>query len=98
MIYVDIDKTQLAELCRRWQIRELAIFGSALRNDFSPESDVDVLAEFEPEAHIGFLALAGAARELSSLFGRKVDLIPKNGLKPGLRGQVLADAEVLFAT
>jgi len=98
MIYVDIDKTQLAELCRRWQIRELAIFGSALRNDFSPESDVDVLAEFEPEAHIGFLALAGAARELSSLFGRKVDLVPKNGLKPRLRGQVLAAAEVLFAT
>ena len=98
MIYVDIDKTQLAELCRRWQIRELAIFGSALRNDFSPESDVDVLAEFEPEAHIGFLALAGAARELSSLFGRKVDLVPKNGLKPGLRGPVLAAAEVLFAT
>ena len=98
MIHVDIDKAQLAEFCRRWQIRELSVFGSVLREDFSPGSDVDVLVEFEPEAQIGFLTLAKAARELSSLFGRKVDLIPKNGLKPRLRGHVLAAAEVLFAT
>ena len=69
-----------------------------MRDDFGPESDVDVLVEFEPEARIGFLAMARAARELSSLFGRKIDLIPKSGLKPRLREPILAAAEVLFAT
>jgi len=97
MIHVDVDRSELADFCRRRHIKELAVFGSALRDDFGPASDIDVLVEFEPEARIGFLALARAARELSSLFGRRVDLIPKNGLKPRLRTEVLAGAEVLFA-
>jgi len=98
MIHVDVDRSLLAAFCRRRHIRELAVFGSAVRDDFGPESDVDVLVEFEPEARIGFLAMARAARELSSLFGRKIDLIPKSGLKPRLREPILAAAEVLFAT
>jgi len=98
MIHVNVDRSELAAFCRRQHIKELAVFGSALRDDFGPASDVDVLVEFEPEARIGFLALARAARELSAIFGRRIDLIPKSGLKPRLRAPVLAAAEVLFAT
>jgi predicted nucleotidyltransferase len=96
MIHVAIDRQQVAAFCRKHQIRRLAVFGSALRDDFGPESDVDVLVEFEPDARVGFLALARAARELASILGRRVDLVPQNGLKPLIRDEVLAGAEVLF--
>jgi hypothetical protein len=97
MIRVAIDRERVAAFCRRRQIRRLAVFGSALREDFRPESDVDVLVEFEPEARVGFLRLARTARELSELLGRRVDLVPQGGLKPSIRDEVLAQAEVLFA-
>jgi len=97
MIHVAVDKQQMAALCRKHRIRRLAVFGSALREGFGPESDVDVLVEFQPGARIGFLALARAARELSAIFGRRVDLVPQGGLKPLVRDEVLAEAEVLFA-
>ena len=88
---------QIAVLCRAHQIRELAVFGSALRDDFTDESDFDLLVTFEPEASIGFLELASARRELATLLGREVDLVPRNGLKPEVRGEILAAAEPLFA-
>ncbi|HET6441379.1 MAG TPA: nucleotidyltransferase family protein [Phycisphaerae bacterium] len=97
MIRVAVDKQQMAALCRKHRIRQLAVFGSALREGFGPESDVDVLVEFQPGARVGFLALARAARELSTIFGRRVDLVPQGGLKPLVRDEVLAEAEVLFA-
>ena len=97
MIRVAVDKQQMAASCRKHRIRRLAVFGSALREDFGPESDVDVLVEFQPGARVGFLALARAARELSAIFGRRVDLVPQGGLKPLVRDEVLAEAEVLFA-
>jgi len=97
MIRVAVDKQQMAALCRKHRIRRLAVFGSALREGFGPESDVDVLVEFQPGARVGFLALARAARELSAIFGRRVDLVPQGGLKPLVRDEVLAEAEVLFA-
>jgi uncharacterized protein len=97
MIRLAIDKEQIAALCHRRQIRRLAVFGSALREDFGSDSDVDILVEFEPEARVGFLALARVARELSELLGRRVDLVPQGGLKLSIRDQVLAEAEVLFA-
>ncbi|MBI4495012.1 MAG: nucleotidyltransferase family protein [Chloroflexi bacterium] len=87
----------LAQVCRRHQVRELALFGSALRPDFHEGSDIDLLVEFEPDAQVGFLALSRLQRELSELFGRKVDLVPKGGLKPVLRHEVLAHAQVLYA-
>ena len=74
----------------------MAVFGSALRRDFGPESDVDILVEFESSARVGFLALARASRELSEIIGRRVDLVPQGGLKPLIRDEVLAEAEVLF--
>jgi predicted nucleotidyltransferase len=97
MINVAVDKEQVAAFCRKHHVRRLAAFGSVLRQDFRPDSDVDVLVQFEAEARVGFLTLAGMARELSSILGRQVDLVPQEGLKPLLRDEVLAEAEVLFA-
>jgi predicted nucleotidyltransferase len=94
-IELPIDK--INEICRRYKVRELSVFGSALREDFRPDSDVDLLVEFEPDAQIGFLALAGLMRELSEVIGRKVDLVPKKGLKEVIRDSVIASARVLYA-
>jgi predicted nucleotidyltransferase len=87
----------ILNICRRYPVRELAIFGSALRDDFGAESDIDLLVDFQPDAQVGFLTLAAMSRELSEALGRKVDLIPKGGLKPRIRTEVLAAAEVLYA-
>ncbi|HEU5012828.1 MAG TPA: nucleotidyltransferase domain-containing protein [Roseiflexaceae bacterium] len=95
--HIDIPTDIIAAICRKYQIKELAIFGSAVRDDFRDDSDVDVLVEFEPEAQIGFLALARLQRELSAIVKRPVDVVPKNGLKPHIRQSVLASAQVLYA-
>ena len=84
-------------ICRRYQVRELALFGSALRDDFTIDSDVDLLVEFESDAEIGFVDLTRLQRELSIVLQRPVDLVPKNGLKPQIRQEVLAQAEVIYA-
>jgi len=94
---INIPTQKLADLCRQYQIRRLALFGSVLRDDFQPDSDVDVLVEFAPEAHIGFMALGRIQRELSALLQRPVDLVPQEGLKPVIRAAVLDSAEVLYA-
>ncbi|MBL7141450.1 MAG: nucleotidyltransferase family protein [Planctomycetes bacterium] len=94
---VDFPADALADVCRRYQVRELAIFGSAARGEAGPQSDLDMLVEFEPKARIGFLALAALGRELSALVGRRVDVVPKGGLKPLIRDEVLREAEVVFA-
>ena len=94
---LEIPKEALAAFCRRYQVRRLALFGSALRQDFRLDSDVDVLVEFEPEAHVGFLALSRMQRELAELIGRPVDLVPREGLKPVIREAVLSSAEELYA-
>ena len=88
---------ELSAFCRRYQVRELAIFGSMLRQDYRPDSDIDLLITFKPEARVTFLTLARMQRELETLFGRKVDLVPKDGLKPGIRDHILATAQVLYA-
>jgi predicted nucleotidyltransferase len=88
---------ELTAFCRRYQVCELAIFGSILRQDYRPDSDIDLLVSFEPEARVTFLTLARMQRELAALFGRKVDLVPKDGLKPGIRDHILATAQVLYA-
>jgi predicted nucleotidyltransferase len=94
---VEIPLDSLAELCRRHQVRELSLFGSALREDFGPDSDLDLLVEFEPSAQVGFLTLAKIQRELSALLGRRVDLVPKLGLKSRIRQSVLEGAKVIYA-
>jgi hypothetical protein len=94
---VDFSMHEIEEVCRRYQVRELAVFGSALRSDFSAASDIDLLVEFEPEAQVGFMTLSRMQRELSAILHRKVDLVPKGGLKPIIRQAVLSTAQVLYA-
>jgi predicted nucleotidyltransferase len=90
-------KEEIAAFCRRHHIRKLAFFGSVLRDDFTPESDVDVLVEFEP-GHTPGLAFFAMQRELSEILGRKVDLNTANDLSPYFRQEVLDEAEVLYST
>jgi predicted nucleotidyltransferase len=94
---ITIPEDKVADFCRRNQIRRLALFGSVLREDFGPDSDVDVLVEFEPGAQIGFVALSRIRRELGELLQRPVDLVPRDGLKPKIRQTVLSSAEVIYA-
>ncbi len=93
---IDIPKEKIAAFCRANGIRRLALFGSVLRDDFGPDSDVDVLVEFEPEARVGLLRLAGFEIELGELLGRKVDLNTPGFLSDYFRDEVLAEAEVQY--
>ncbi len=86
---------QLEAFCRRHHIRRLALFGSVLRDDFSPDSDVDVLVEFEP-GHVPGLAFFDMEAELAQLIGRKVDLNTPQFLSRYFRDTVLGEAEVLY--
>lgn len=94
---LEIPMDELVELCLRYSVRELALFGSVLRDDFRDQSDIDVLVEFDPDAPVGFLEHFGLQEELSLLLGREVDLISKRGLKPAIRRSVLDSALVLYA-
>lgn len=91
-----IPKKEIAEFCKKNHIRKLSIFGSAIRRDFGPKSDVDVLVEFEPEARVGLIRLAGLEIELGQIIGRKVDLNTPGFLSKYFRDEVLADSEVQY--
>jgi predicted nucleotidyltransferase len=92
-----VPKPQLAEFCRRNHIRRLALFGSVLRDDFGPNSDIDVLVEFEP-GHVPGLRFIRLQDELSRLFGgRRVDLVTPKFLNHRIRDEVLRSAEVQYA-
>ena len=94
---LQVSKAQLADFCQRNHIRWLAFFGSVLRDDFGPASDVDVLVEFEP-GHVPGLALIRIQDELSALLGgRKVDLVTLKFLHPRIRKQALSQMEVQYA-
>lgn len=96
-IKVKLPKQKIAEFCRRHHIRKLAVFGSALREDFRPRSDVDLLVEFDPEHIPGLIGLAGMELELSALLGgRKVDMNTPLCLSPFFRNEVLAEAEPVY--
>jgi uncharacterized protein len=91
-----IPKEKLADFCRRHHIRKLSLFGSVLRDDFTPKSDIDVLVEFEPEHIPGYIRLAGMELELAGILGRKVDMNTPNSLSHYFRRQVLAEAQVEY--
>jgi predicted nucleotidyltransferase len=94
---VPIDRERLGSFCRRHHIRKLAFFGSVLRDDFRPDSDVDILVEFEPGCSPGF-HIVDIEEELSQLLGgHRVDLVNEKYLNPRLRGPVLASAKVAYA-
>lgn len=90
----------IADFCRRWKIAEFALFGSILREEFSPASDVDVLVTFAPDARPSLLDYAAAKEELAALIGRKVDMIDRPSLErhhnPWLRQSILSDARVIY--
>lgn len=93
-----IDKNRIANFCRRHHISRLAIFGSALRDDFRPDSDIDVLVDFEPGHVPGFFRLFDMEEELSALFGgHKVDLRTPEDLSRYFRERTVAEAEVQYA-
>ncbi|MFA7235319.1 MAG: nucleotidyltransferase family protein [Phycisphaeraceae bacterium] len=97
--HVTFDHAALDELCRRWRVRELALFGSAVRDDFRPTSDVDVLVSFEPDAPWSLWDVMMMRDELIALFGRPVDLVEESAIRnPIRRRSILRDKETVYAT
>jgi uncharacterized protein len=93
---IEVPKEEIVAFCRRHRIRKLAFFGSVLRDDFMPESDVDVLVEFEPGVRVGLITLAGMEIELSQALRRKVEMHTVKGLNPLFRDSVLNQAQVQY--
>lgn len=89
-------KSEVADFCRRNRIHKLALFGSILGEDFRPDSDIDVLVEFQPEAVVGLFDLGGMQLELSQIFSREVDLRTSQDLSRYFRDEVVSGAEVLY--
>jgi predicted nucleotidyltransferase len=94
---IPIDQQSVGDFCRRWDVVELGLFGSVLRDDFRPDSDVDVFVTFQSDARPSLFDLAAMQDELSVIFGRRVDLGTKRSLKPSIKDDIIASAEVLFA-
>jgi uncharacterized protein len=94
---ITVPQDKIREFCNRHHIRKLALFGSVLRDDFGPESDIDVLVELEPDAGVGFFELYDMEEELSHLFGgRKVEIMTPLSLSKYFRDSVLRSAEVQY--
>jgi len=98
----EIPLSSIRVFCERWKVRELALFGSALRDDFGPTSDVDVLLSFADDAQWGLFDLARMQRELKAIFGREVDVLTRPAVEasrnPLRREAILSSAEVVYAT
>ena len=99
---IQIPRDKIEEFCQRWQIEELALFGSVLREDFRPDSDVDVLVRFSPDAGHTLFDLARMEDELKIIFGREVDLISRRGIESSRnhlrRKAILESAEVVYGS
>ena len=96
--HIEIPKGEIVDFCRKWKITELSLFGSVLRDDFRPDSDVDVLVEFEDGAGWSLFDLVDIAEELKACLGREVHLVEKSGLRnPFRRHSILTNREVLYA-
>jgi predicted nucleotidyltransferase len=100
-LQIDLPEKEIADFCRRWKISELSAFGSVLREDFGPESDIDLLVTFAPETHWTLFDMARMRDELVRLLGREVDLISRRGVEtsrnPIRREAILSSAEVIYA-
>ncbi len=95
---IAIDKKRIEDFCRRWKIKEFALFGSVLREDFRPDSDVDVLINFEPEIPWSLFDCMDMIEELQGILGREVDLVEKSGLRNPFRRQaILSNRQVIYA-
>ena len=97
--HVSIPRQQLADFCRRWKVTELSFFGSVMRDDFGPDSDVDVLVTFDSNAGWSLLDLVTMQDELASIVGRKVDLLEEAALRnPYRRSTILQSKHTLYAS
>ena len=94
---INVPEKKIKEFCQRYQVQRMALFGSVLRDDFRPDSDIDVLVVFDLSARTSFMTLGKMKRELSTLFRHSVDLIPQEGLKPAIREAVLSSAQEVYA-
>lgn len=98
-VQLPIDHARITAFCRKWKIREFALFGSVLRDDFRPESDIDVLVSLEPDAPWSLWEWIDMKEELAGLLGRDVDLVEKDGLRnPFRRHAILTSKQVIYAT
>lgn len=99
---VDLPKDKIADFCRKWKIHEFALFGSVLREDFRPESDVDVLVDFDPNARRSLLDIGTMVDELQSIFDRKVDLLTRKAVEESRnyirRREILSSIEVIYVS
>ncbi len=98
---IEIPKDKIAEFCKKWQIREFSFFGSVLRDDFRPDSDIDVLVTFTKAAEHSLFDLIHMEEELKMIFGRKVDLVSRRGIEASRnyirRNAILNSTEVIYA-
>jgi uncharacterized protein len=95
---IDVPRERIEEFCRKWHVTELALFGSVLRDDFRPDSDVDVLVTFEPAARISLFGFVEMQEELTRILGRAVDLVEKAALRnPFVRRHALDHNRVIYA-
>ncbi|MHB8066713.1 MAG: nucleotidyltransferase family protein [Desulfobaccales bacterium] len=95
---LEIYQEQIKEFCRRWKIAEFSLFGSVLRDDFNPESDIDVLITFEPDIPWSLFDWVDMVDELKAIFGRDVDLVETSGLRnPFRRKEILSRRQVIYA-
>jgi len=93
-----VPQKEIVDFCKRWSVSEFSIFGSVLRADFHPDSDIDVLVSFKEDARISLFDMAQMQIELEALFGRSVDLVEKAGLRnPYRRDEILKAAQVVYA-
>jgi hypothetical protein len=96
---INIPQDEIEDFCRRWKIKEFALFGSVLRDDFRPDSDLDVLVVFEPDGGITFDNRVEMLDELTAIFGREVDLVEKDLIRnPFRRHEILTTKEVVYAS
>jgi predicted nucleotidyltransferase len=95
---INIPRDKIADFCKKWKIAEFSLFGSVLRDDFAPDSDIDVLVAFEPDGGITFDNRVEMLDELAAIFGREVDLVEKEGIRnPFRRHEILTTREVVYA-
>lgn len=99
---IHLPEDKLVEFCQRWKVNEFALFGSVLRDDFRPDSDIDVLITFAPDAKRGLMTLAKMKYELEDLLGREVDLVNKHAVETSYnwirRNEILRTAQVIHVT
>ena len=94
---VELPVAEIAAICRKYRVKELAVFGSVLREDFRSDSDVDLLVDLMPNHGLGLVEYISCQNELSEVIGRKVDLVDKSALKRFAKKEILGTARVIYA-